>query len=429
MQQSVTRAGKGAVTASARLVPFVVALFFVWGFATVLNDTLIPKLKALFALNYTEVMLTQFSFFIGYFLFSVPAGRLLERLGYMRTIVIGLCVMACGCLMFSPAAMIGIYPVFLLALFIVAAGITILQVAANPFIAVLGPEETSHSRLNLAQAFNSLGTFIGPWVGASLLLSHQFVAPDPHSLSPAALSAIRIREAQSIQSLFVAIAGVLAVLALVFWTKRRAAAALGQEDTAKAASVWRVVLEHPRLALGVVSIFVYVGAEVSLGSVMINYLMQPAVLGVAAVTAGHLVSFYWGGAMVGRLIGSAILRFVSAGKVLALCALGAATLATVSALSSGLLAGGAIIAIGLFNSIMFPTIFTLGIEGLGEETPQGSSALCMAIVGGAVIPMLTGFAADRVGLSFALFIPVVCYLWIASFGALSRSGSAPARSV
>ncbi|MDE2072370.1 MAG: MFS transporter, partial [Alphaproteobacteria bacterium] len=296
MQPAMTNTGKStAPAATTGLVPFVVALFFVWGFATVLNDTLIPKLKALFALNYTEVMLTQFCFFIGYFLFSVPAGRMLERLGYMRTIVIGLCVMAAGCLMFSPAAMIGVYPVFLAALFVVAAGITILQVAANPFIAVLGPEETSHSRLNLAQAFNSLGTFVGPWVGASLLLSHQFVAPDPRSLSASALSAIRIREAQSIQFLFVTIAAVLAVLALVFWGKRRAAAAMGQENPAKAAPVWRVVLEHPRLALGVVSIFVYVGAEVSIGSIMTNYLMQASVLGVAAVTAGHLVSLYWGG--------------------------------------------------------------------------------------------------------------------------------------
>ncbi len=425
MQPAMTNTGKRSAPATTTgLVPFVVALFFVWGFATVLNDTLIPKLKALFALNYTEVMLTQFCFFIGYFLFSVPAGRMLERLGYMRTIVIGLCVMAAGCLMFSPAAMIGAYPAFLAALFVVAAGITILQVAANPFIAVLGPEETSHSRLNLAQAFNSLGTFVGPWVGASLLLSHQFVAPDPHSLSASALSTLRIREAQSIQLLFVTIAAVLAILALVFWGKRRAATTMGQENIAQAAPVWRVVLQHPRLALGVLSIFVYVGAEVSIGSVMTNYLMQASVLGVTAVTAGHLVSFYWGGAMVGRLIGSAVLRYVSAGRVLAVCALTAATLATVSALSSGLFAGVTVIAIGLCNSIMFPTIFTLGIEGLGGETPQGSSALCMAIVGGAIIPMLTGFTADRLGLGIALFIPVTCYLWIASFGALSRPATA-----
>jgi FHS family L-fucose permease-like MFS transporter len=431
-------------TRAARLVPFVVALFFVWGFATVLNDTLIPKLKALFELSYAEIMLTQFCFFIGYFVFSLPAGALLTRLGYLRSIVVGLIVMAAGCLLFSPAAAMGAYAMFLVALFVVAAGITVLQVAANPLIAVLGSSASAHSRVTLAQAFNSLGTFVGPWVGAALLLSHGLVTPDSAHLSAAALAALRRSEAQSVQSLFIGMALVLVVLAGLFWIKRRADVGATESPARSRYSTWRVMRAHPRLALGAVSIFVYVGAEVSIGSLLVNYLLLPkniaatgalgarvsgaaALLGIdtgfvsTAALAGRLVSLYWGGAMLGRFVGSAVLRTVPAGAVLCVCAIAACLFACVSAGSSGTPAIVMVITIGLCNSIMFPTIFTLAIENLGDKIERGAAILCMAIVGGAILPVITGALADAVGLSAALLVPAACYVWIALYGLLART--------
>jgi FHS family L-fucose permease-like MFS transporter len=411
--------GQGSAVASgSRIAPLVVVLFFAWGFATVLIDTLIPKLKGLFQLNYTEAMLTQFAFFLGYLVFSIPASFLLARIGYVRQIVVGLVVMALGCMLFSPAAQLGVYPVFLLALFVMAAGITTLQVAANPLIALLGSPATSHSRLNLAQAFNSLGTTVGPLVGAALILQGGVVAPDPARIAPGLLETFRKAEANAVQAPFLGIAVVLLVLAVVFWRLRRSPA--GPTAAVEGAPGFDFgLLRRPRLALGAVSIFVYVGAEVSIGSLMINYLMLEKTLGVAAATAGHLVALYWGGAMVGRFIGSAVLRWIPAGMALCFCALGASLLACTSAATLGVFAAIAVIAIGLFNSIMFPTIFTLAIEGLGERTPQGSGLLCLAIVGGAIVPLITGRVADLAGLSASLIVPALCYLWIAVYGWLS----------
>jgi FHS family L-fucose permease-like MFS transporter len=402
-----------------RMVPLVVTLFFAWGFATVLVDTLIPKLKALFALNYAEVMLTQFSFFLAYLIVSLPAGALIARIGYLRGIVVGLVLMALGCVLFSPAAMLGLYPGFLLALFVMAGGITTLQVAANPLIAVLGSAKTSHSRLTFAQAFNSLGTTIGPFVGAFFILAGSAAAPDP-SAEPALIAAYRSTEAHSIQGPFLGIAASLIVLALVFFLLRRQPIVAAAQTASQRKGF--ALMSQPRLVCGALSIFAYVGAEVSIGSVMINYLMLGKTLALDAATAGKLLSLYWGGAMVGRFIGSAVLTRIEAGTVLASCALGAASLATISGLSSGLVAAASVLAIGLCNSIMFPTIFTLAIERLGEDTPRGSGLLCLAIVGGAVIPLLTGFTADRIGLSLALLVPAACYLWIAAYGALTRFG-------
>lgn len=381
-----------------RIRPFVVSLFFVWGFATVLVDSLIPKLKAQFTLTYAEVMLTQFAFFLAYFLFSVPLGMLLARVGYIRGIVIGLAVMAAGCLLFIPASSMGVFGVFLLALFVMASGITMLQVAANPLMALLGSPETSHSRLNLAQAFNSFGTFVGPFVGASVILA-----------------------AGSTQGPFVGIAVGLVVIVFIFWQFRDVDHGVFAVEPGQGLAFG--VLRERRLALGALSIFTYVGAEVSIGSLMTNYLMQDYTLGLIAQKAGHLVAFYWGGAMVGRFIGSAVLQRVRAGTVLCVCALGAATLVTSSSLSVGAMAAATLIAVGLCNSIMFPTIFTLGIEKLGSHTPQGSAMLCLAIVGGAIVPVITGFVADHSSLQQALWVPVVCYLWIAIYGWLAR-GSA-----
>jgi len=414
--------GERARTPATWMAPLVVVLFFAWGFATVLVDSLIPKLKGLFALSYTEVMLTQFCFFLAYFVVSVPAGLLLGRIGYLRGLVLGLAIMAGGCLLFAPAARWGVYPGFLLALFIMASGITILQVAANPLMATLGDSSRSHFRLTLAQAFNSLGTTVGPIFGAALILAGGVDGPDPQQAGGAMLEAYRRSEAAALQMPFLGIAAVLALLALVFWALRDLAGA----PRANSTRVSLVLLRRPRVALGVLAIFLYVGAEVSIGSVMVSYLMQGETLRLDAQRAGQLVSLYWGGAMVGRFIGSVVLRRVAAGSVLCGCALMACLLALASAGSSGVIAGATIIAIGLFNSVMFPTIFTLSIEGLGDDTPQASGLLCMAIVGGAVIPLLTGALADRFGLGLALVAPALCYLYIAGFGWHARRPGMPA---
>lgn len=403
---------------STVLVGFVVALFFVWGLATVLIDTLIPKLKALFALSYAEVMLTQFCFFLGYFVFSIPAGIILNRIGYIRGIVVGLAIMVTGCLLFAPAARAGLFAGFLLALFIMACGITLLQVAANPFIAVLGSAASAHSRLTLAQAFNALGTTVAPVLGAALILSNQATPQiDIATLDATALHLLRIQEAQSLQIPFLGIAATLALMSAVFLLLRNSARIPAIARGASGRSVGQL-LRNPRLILGATCIFLYVGAEVSIGSLMINYLMEPGTLGLVAARAGRLVSLYWGGAMVGRFIGARVLRQVPAGIALGTCALVAAALVLLSSLSSGALAGFAIIAVGLFNSIMFPTIFSLAIEGLGEDSPRASGVVCMAIVGGAIVPLLTGVVADIAGLATALLVPASCYIGIAIYAAL-----------
>jgi FHS family L-fucose permease-like MFS transporter len=401
------------------LVVLVVFLFFAWGFATVLTDTLIPKLKGLFSLSYTDVMLTQFSFFLSYFIFSIPAGLILSRIGYIRGAVLGLAVMAAGALLFSPAAEMGYFPAFLIALFVMAAGITMLQVAANPFIELLGSEATSHSRLTLAQAFNSLGTTIGPWIGAVLIL-RTGVTVKTTGLSQAALAAARRTEAHAVQLPFLVIAGTLIALAVIFWLMRKSSAppVAGQ---ARLGAI-PALLGRPRLVLGALAIFVYVGAEVSIGSLMTNYLMQPSVLALAAERAGTLVGLYWGGAMIGRFIGSVVLQQFKPGYVLACCALGACLLAMTSSFSNGEIAAFSLIAVGLCNSIMFPTIFSLASEQLGPETPNGSGLLCMAIVGGAIVPLITGAVADASTLAMSLLVPAVCYVWIAAYGVLAARG-------
>ena len=431
-----------APRASLRTVIMVVSLFFAWGFITVLNDPLIAKLKGLFSLNYTEAMLTQFAFFLGYFIFSIPAGQVLSRMGYIRTIVVGLTVMAVGCLLFAPAAMAGTYVGFLGALFIVAAGITTLQVAANPYIAVLGAAETASSRLTLAQAFNSLGTFIGPFIGAIFLLQNGVAAPT--GVNAEALEAARIAEASLVLKPFLVIAAVLLVFALLFWFKRRTPTP--STGGSQSGGFRMALLGKPRLMLGVLSIFLYVGAEVAIGSGLTNYLMQGSVIGSeageigrnaaslfgsvfhhdfsfnVAQVAGAMVSIYWGLAMVGRFIGSAVLARVSPGKVLLVHALAAMVLALVSSQTMGVVAAVAVLAIGFANSIMFPTIFTLALDGLGEDTSGGSSLLCMAIVGGAIVPVAFGALADIHGLAFALLLPAACYLLIALYGLLTARG-------
>ena len=390
------------IPAPFALVAAVVGLFFIWGGLTSLNDILIPKLKGLFQLSYAEAMLTQFAFFTAYFIVSLPAGKLIARVGYLNGIVIGLGVMAIGCLMFVPAAGSGIYATFLAALFVLAGGITILQVAANPLIANLGSAATSHSRLTFAQAFNSLGTTIFPPIGGALILG---------TTSPG-------NETSAVSQAYVAIAIILAVVAGFFWMRRSQLPANAHIETQMGGSFH--LLKLPRLRGGVASIFLYVGAEVSIGSMLINYLSQPGVMGVTDVEASSLIALYWGGATAGRFIGAAALRMFSPGKVLTVVACGAAALALISSASSGSFAGWSLLAVGLMNAIMFPTIFSLGVEELGEKTPQGSGLICMCIVGGAIIPLLVGALADRTSLATSLVIPALCYLLIAVYGWSAR---------
>lgn len=403
--------------ASFALLALVVALFFIWGGITSLNDILIPKLKGLFQLSYTQAMLTQFAFFTAYAIVSLPAGGLVARLGYGKGIVTGLGVMAAGCLLFVPAASSASYGLFLAALFVLAGGITLLQVAANPLIANLGSTETSHSRLTFAQAFNSLGTAIWPFVGAQIILG-SIATTDPATLSGAALLEFQAREAAVIGHTYLGIAVVLLCVSALFWRWRARLGAAGGVVAGLAGSLG--LLRRPRLAFGVAAIFLYVGAEVTIGSLLANYLMLPSTLGLDPQSAGEHIALYWAGAMVGRFIGGFLLRVVSPGKLLAAAAIGAGGLALISASTTGAVAGWTLIAVGLMNSIMFPTIFSLALEGLGEKTPQASGLLCMAIVGGAIIPLLAGTVADGATLALALIVPALCYATIAIFGWRAR---------
>jgi FHS family L-fucose permease-like MFS transporter len=405
--------------AAPRLIALVMALFFSFGFCTVLVDSLIPKLKATFSLNYAEVMLTQFCFFGAYFIVSLPAAWLLIRIGFLQGVTVGLGLMALGCALITPAANAGVYEGFLGALFIIATGVTIIQVAANPLAANTGDPAKAHSRLTLAQGFNALATTVGPLFGAAFILGPGLNTPNPATLSAEALKAARRAEAHALQAPFLGIAIVLLIVAVVCWIVRHWAERPSPE-AANGEPIGRLI-RRPRLALGIVSIFLYVGAEVSIGSAMVNYLMSAHTLAATAKTAGALVSIYWGLAMIGRFVGAGVLRRARPGIVLAVCASGAILLTSTSSLGTGWLAAGAILAVGLCNSIMFPTIFALAIEGLGQRAARASGMLSMAIVGGAIVPLITGIIADRTSLSTALLVPAACYAWILVYGVLTGS--------
>lgn len=395
------------------------SLFFIWGFITSLNDILIPHLKAVFTLNYTQAMLIQFCFFMAYFVVSMPSGYLVERIGFKGGIITGLSIAGLGCLLFYPAAAQHFYPLFLAAFFVLASGITLLQVAANPYVTILGKPETASSRLTMTQAFNSLGTTIAPYFGALFILSAAVKTADEIRLLNAGdLSAYQAAQAAVVQHPYLLLAGVLFLIAGLF-----AAIKLPKEEPAEAhvlditddafrESAWG----YRHLVLGAVGIFVYVGAEVSIGSFLVNYLAQSNISGLAEHEAAKYVSLYWGGAMVGRFAGAIVMRNIQPGKVLAFNALAASVLVVASMVGAGSLAMWSILAVGLCNSIMFPTLFSLAVNGLGEHTGQGSGILCAAIVGGAVIPVVQGLFADRIGIQQAFFIPVLCYLYIAYYG-------------
>jgi len=395
----------------------VTTLFFIWGFITSLNDILIPHLKAIFDLNYAEVLLIQFVFFVAYAVFGYPSGRIVEHIGYKRMMVVGLLIMAVGAILFIPAADMPSFPLFLLALIFLGAGMASLQVAANPYVTVLGPSETASSRLNLSQAFNSLGTTIGPPLGGFLILKGaEKLVENVHTLPPAALHAYRVQQAATVKFPYVVITVVLILLALVigFYNFPRIEGATKESGVQpeQQASIWR----YRHVMLGAVAIFVYVGAEVAIGSFLINYFELKDIAGLNARDAAYYLPFYWGGAMIGRFIGSAILQKVKTEKLLTTNAIIALVLVVISMLSFGHVALWSILAIGLFNSIMFPSIFTLGVAEMGPLTGEASGLLVTAIVGGAIIPEIQGVLADHIGLHHAFFIPVLCYIFIAYYG-------------
>jgi FHS family L-fucose permease-like MFS transporter len=411
------------------------SLFFMWGLLTCLNDIIIPHLKAVFDLNYAQAMLVNTAFFIAYFIVSLPSGKIVERFGYKNGIIVGLLTAATGCAIFFPAAGLQSYPLFLVALFILASGITLLQVAANPYVAVLGNPKTASSRLTLTQAFNSLGTTIAGPLGSWLILALPVKAADElKAMTASQVDAYHVASAASVQKPYLALTAVLVLIAVVIAViklpKIEAPAAEGASaGDGKSDSAWK----HRHLVLGAVGIFVYVGGEVAIGSFLINYISQPSIGAMSVADAGTYLTFYWGGAMVGRFIGSFVMQYVKPARVLTTHAVAVMFLVVVAMVTTGHVSMWAILAVGLFNSIMFPTIFTLAIDGLGKHTGQGSSILCMAIVGGALVSPLQGWLADGIGIQHAFIVPFLCYAYIAYYGlrghALSVRESAPAKGM
>ena len=406
-------------------IAVVSIIFFTWGGLTSLNDVLIPHLKAVFSMNYAQTMLIQFTFFGAYFLMSLPSGAVVSRIGYKASIVVGLLVAAAGAALFYPAARLPSYGLFLTALFVLASGITLLQVAANPYIALLGTPETSHSRLNLAQALNSLGTTVFPYAIGPLILAGAVLGADQlAAMSVAEQAAYRAAEARSVEVPYLMLAGGLLLLAVFVVTMRIPSL---REDGATGGDhhSYREALAHPHLRWGVVGIFMYVGAEVAIGSFLINYMAEPEIGGLSEASAARFLAWYWGGAMVGRFIGAGLMTRIDARKLLAFAAAMVCVLLVVTMTTTGRVAMWSALAVGLFNSIMFPTIFTTAIERLGTLTSKASSLLVMAIVGGALIPLAQGALADRIGIQHAFVLPLLCYVyigWYALRGSRLRGG-------
>jgi len=407
----------GALTSPGYLVPFitVTALFFIFGFITNLNMALVPHLKAIFTLPYAWAMLAESAFFLAYFVFSAPTSKLIETIGYKKTMVVSLFIQVVGCLLFLPAAKMVSFPLFLTAVFVVGAGVTALQTSANPYVSILGPEGTSSIRLNLAQAFNSIGGTIAP------LIAGAYILTDPAKLaSPASV-------ANTVRVPYLLIAGGLLLLgvAVAFMhlphvEQTQAFRPAKEGDPILSRSIWG----YKHTVLGALGIFFYVGVEVGLASIAVNYFKLQGMS--SAKTAEYLVSLYWLGALVGRLLGAGIMTKVKPGKLLGIFGIIAALLITVSMLTTGHIAIATLVLCGFFNSVMFPNIFTLGIAGLGPMTSKGSGLIMTAVVGGAVIPYLIGALADKVGIQHSFVIPVICYLYIAYYGLV---GHKPTRRI
>jgi FHS family L-fucose permease-like MFS transporter len=406
-----------ALTSSGYLIPFIIVtgLFFIFGFITTLNMALVPELKSIFDLKYGPAMLADSAFFLAYFVFSSPSSKLIEWIGYKRTMVVSLFIQVVGCLLFIPAAKLVSFPLFLTAVFIVGAGVTALQTSANPYVAILGPEHSAPIRLTLAQAFNSIGCTIAPLIAGAFILS------DPTKI----ISKAEIADTVRVPYMLIAAGLLLLGLAVAFMhlphikqTQEFRPAKAG--DPILSRSIWG----YRHTVLATVGIFLYVGVEVGLASIAVNYFKSQGMSSLS--TASFLVSLYWLGAMVGRLLGSWILTRVASGKLLGIFGFAAAALITLSMFTSGQVAIWTLVLCGFFNSIMFPNIFTLGIAGLGPMTSKGSGMIMTACVGGAVVPYLIGALADRVGIQNSFILPVICYLYIAYYGLW---GSKPVRRI
>jgi FHS family L-fucose permease-like MFS transporter len=417
---------------------FLTTLFFLWGFITVLVDSLIPRLKDIFEMSYAKTVLVQFAFFTAFFVFSLPAGFILSKIGYKKGIVFGLLTMALGCLLFFPAAEYRNFSFFLIGYFTLAGGITVLQVAANPYVALLGSENGASSRLNLSQAFNSLGTTIAPIVGALFLLSDSVKSSSEIGLlTEVERKKYYISEAATVQTPFLVIALSIFLLAIIF-----AFINLPKVMQVSPKGGYMTLLKKKSLLMGAFGIFVYVGAEVAIGSFLVNYFFEmnlatiisenQLMMHIANTIAntfnktftdadpksllGIFVIFYWGGAMIGRFVGSYLTKIMLPGKVLSIFSFFAIFMILISINTDGLLSMWSMLAVGLFNSIMFPTIFTLSLEGLGDLKAQASGLLCMAIVGGAIIPFAFGSLIDHFGFKTAFVLTIVCYGYILFFG-------------
>ena len=418
MISTTTYSAPNRATTDYRAMTVATALFFMWGFLTSLNDILVPHLKSIFALSNAEAALIQFAFFGSYFLFAIPGGKLVEYRGYKQTMVIGLVVAAMGAVLFIPAAHLASYGLFLGALVVLAAGITFLQVSANPYVTSIGPAETASSRLNFSQAFNSLGTTIAPKLGGLFILSAAApMAVDKlKALSAPQLQAYRAEQAGTVQTPYIVITLVLLLLAVLLGSVKLGKQAQNTMDYRPIAGFGGSIWGQKWLLLGAAGIFLYVGAEVSIGTFLIGYFGRPEIGNLSAAAAATYVSYYWLGSMIGRFVGSALLQKVRTGTLLGLSALAACLLVGGSMVTTGHTAMWTILAVGLFNSTMFPSIFTLGLAGLGELTSKGSSLMVQAIVGGALIPLLYGKLADGVGYQRAFVIPALCYVYIAVYG-------------
>ena len=393
------------------------SLFFIWGFITCLNDILIPHLKAMFTLDYTQAMLVQFCFFGAYFIMSVPSGYVVDKMGYQNGIITGLFIASLGCLLFYPAAGAHSYALFLGAFFVLASGITLLQVAANPFVTVLGSTETAASRLTLTQAFNSLGTTLAPYLGAIFILSvSQKSSDEIHLLDAQQLINYHAEQATAVQNAYLLLATVLFTLTILFALIKLPTIQTPSNQNKQSKTSHISAWHYPHLILGAIAIFVYVGSEVAIGSFLVSFLGQTHIAALSVQDAGKYVSLYWGGAMIGRFLGVALMQKIKPSNLLAFNALAAVLLILTAIFASGQLAMWSLLAVGFCNSIMFPTIFSLALNGLGSHTGQGSGILCAAIVGGAIIPLIQGIIADNIGVQMALFLPVSCYLYIGFYG-------------
>lgn len=409
----------GRMTDNLPVFLLACAVFFLLGGITNMNDSLVAKFKSLFSLNYADAMLVQFAFFASYGLFSIPAGLLMKRLGYVRGFVLGFAIIAGACLLFIPAANAAEYSYFLVALFMIGGGITLLQVAMNPLAISLGDPSSAASRLTFAQFFNSVGVSLMVWKGGEIILGRKSDV-DPATLSGDALQAYRVAESEVIWHTYAGLAAVMVLVGIFFWVFRKALDKAEMEEVRTEGMLG--LLRNSRLALGCLCIFLYVGAEVAIASIMINYLGEARTWGLDEQSANFWLTMYWTGALIGRLAGGFLhWHFKRPGMLLALFATGAILLCLTSALSSGSVAAYSLVAVGLMNSIMFATIFSLATEGMNDrEAPQASGLLCTAIVGGAIIPWLTGVVADAQSLAFALVVPVLCYAVIAGFGLTAR---------